>query len=70
MEKFENVQAIKFDVTFNGQGCVNFDSGEQKSFLYNNSLLPSKYNNVKYAKKLFIMNDDGSVGFKYKVSSE
>lgn len=75
MRTFKNVRAIKFIAKFNGKGCVNFDSKEQKIFLKNTNLYGGKiYDNCLFAKKIFKTekNDNGETiyKFKYKVSSE
>lgn len=70
MKKISNVKAIRFSVAFNGNGCVNWDSKEQKSTLENYSLIEGTgYNNEMYAKKEFCYDKNGEIGFKYKVSS-
>lgn len=75
MKNFKNVKAVKLQVVFNGDGCVNFDGPEQVYELRGLGLLNGmSYDNVKYAKKVYknITNKEGEdkVGFKYKVSSE
>lgn len=73
---FKNVRTIKFKVNFEGNGCVNFDSHEQSSFLINNNIGPKsilKNKNIMLAKKNYIKmknEDDYKTFFKYKVSSE
>lgn len=71
MKKISNVRAIRFSVAFNGNGCVNWDSSEQKSTLEDFSLFGgSIYKNLMFAKKEFSYDENGEAGFKYKVSSE
>lgn len=71
MMKISNVKAIRFSVAFNGNGCVNWDSVDQKETLQNCSLIEgTAYNNEMYAKKEFCYDKNGEIGFKYKVSSE
>lgn len=66
MKKFNNVKSIQFNVKFKGNGCVNFDGGDQKWVLINRELYKGKLNdNNKFAKKTFY-----DEGFKYKVSSK
>lgn len=67
-KKFENVKSIKFDVTFNGIGCVNFDGNQQKDSLINGKFIDyeiAKNKNTKYAKRYFDKDC-----FRYKVSSD
>ncbi len=71
MSNVKTLKGISFRATFSGTGCVNFDSDEQVNELYGMKLLKGKtYNNVKFAKKIYRKNGDGSWNFKYKVSSE
>lgn len=76
MVNFKNVRAVKFTAEFDGVGCVNFDSVDQRYFLNANGLGNSTTmnNNVVLAKKLFknLVNEEGKnlAKFKYKVSSE
>lgn len=71
MEKTISVKNIAFKATFNGNGCVNFDSGDQKFELCRFDILKGKvYDNVLYAKKVYYKQDDGTTTFRYKVSSE
>lgn len=71
MKTISNVKAIRFQVLFNGDGCVNYDAGEQKSTLSRFDLYAkSAYNNQMFAKKEFGYDINGEMGFKYKVSSE
>lgn len=71
MKKISNVKAIRFSVAFNGNGCVNWDSSEQKSTLVSCDLTKGNtYDNAMFAKKEFSYDENGEIGFKYKVSSE
>lgn len=71
MRKFENVNAIGIKATFKGNGCVNFDAGEQKFELMGMGLLKGKVNdNKSYAKKVYYKDANGNTTFLYKVSSE
>jgi len=63
---YKNVKSIQFNITFDGNGCVNYDSNEQGQILRDLGLIKDNNKNVKYAKKVFM--PDGS--FLYKVSSE
>ena len=63
---YKNVKSIQFNITFDGNGCVNYDSNEQGQILRDLGLTKDNNKNVKYAKKVFM--PDGS--FLYKVSSE
>ena len=63
VKNFKNVRSIQFELTLNGQGCVNFDSAEQLEFLRSVGIVkygdPSFYNkgkaltNVLFSKKNF-----------------
>ena len=71
MIKISDVKAIRFSVAFNDNGCVNWDSDEQKSTLVSCGLTKgTTYNNAMFAKKEFCYDENGEIGFKYKVSSE
>jgi hypothetical protein len=81
MKNFKNVKSINFEVTFDGNGCINFDCSEQLEFLKNVGIVSYKdgsffqngrsLNNVQFAKKNYRINpDDGEYEFHYKVSSE
>lgn len=75
MKTYKNVRAIKFVAYFNGNGCVNFDSNEQRFFLMRSKLYNGIINkNALLAKKIFKTdkdeNDELKYYFKYKVSSE
>lgn len=74
MKKFENVKGIELELFFKGEGCVNYDSSEQKFTLAKLGLQYGLHDNVKLAKKEFkqIVNSNNEVEtvFKYKVSSE
>ena len=80
MTNFKNVRSIQFELTLNGEGCVNFDSAEQLEFLNSVGIVrygdPSFYNggkalsNILFAKKNFRLTDDSKCEFHVKVSSE
>lgn len=80
VKNFKNVRSIQFELTLNGQGCVNFDSAEQLEFLRSVGIVkygdPSFYNkgkaltNVLFSKKNFRKSDDGTTEYHVKVSSE
>ena len=75
MEIFKEVRTVKFTAYFKGNGCVNFDSGDQSYFLSKSKLFNGKLNkNVLLAKKAFKTcedeNGDIAYKFKFKVSSE
>jgi hypothetical protein len=81
MKHFKNVSSIQFELTLNGEGCVNFDSAEQLEFLRSVGIVkyndPSFYNkgkaltNVLFSKKNFRRSEvDGTTEFHVKVSSE
>lgn len=68
------IKALGFEVEFNGNGCVNWDSNDQKVYLQAMGLIPSKNkddikDNVKFAKKSFVKTDNG-IEFVYKVSND
>ena len=64
------IKALGFEVEFKGNGCVNWDSNEQKFMLLANGLIGGKIDdNVKFAKKSFVKTEDG-IGFLYKVSND
>lgn len=67
------VKGIEFTAKFKGNGCVNYDDNDQKYFLVNSGIIDEKNrplnDNVTYAKKTFSTDEDGDIGFKYKVSS-
>jgi hypothetical protein len=70
------VKQVKFKVQLEGNGISNFDSGEQK-YLWNReskagfkNKFTSADNNNKYAKKVYFRNEDGSLGYKVKLSSD
>lgn len=69
MKKFD-LKSLFFRVTFNGNGCVNFDDAKQKEYLFAHGVINSNQidynaNNVNFAKKVFFGNK-----FLYKVSSK
>jgi hypothetical protein len=69
----KNVKSIRFNVNFEGVGCVNFDETSQKWFLKAAGLLKgdaSTNDNNLFAKKVFFSEGEDEYGFKYKVSSE
>lgn len=75
MKNFKNVRAIKFTTYFSGNGCVNFDSGEQSYFLSKAKLYSGMiHKNVLFAKKIFKTdigeNGETTYKFKFKISSE
>lgn len=74
MKIFTNVKGIELELFFKGDGCVNYDSSDQKFTLSKLGLQCGLHDNVKLAKKEFkqIVNVDNEVEtvFKYKVSSE
>ena len=78
LKVFDNVKSIGFEVTFKGNGCVNYDENKQKNVIKAFGLVNRKVNdNVKWAKKIFEplpFNDEENKGpkarFKYKVSSD
>lgn len=81
MKHFNNVRSIQFELTLNGEGCVNFDSSEQLEFLRSVGIIKysdqSFYNkgkaltNVLFSKKNFRKSEvDGTTEFHVKVSSE
>ena len=64
------IKALGFEVEFKGNGCVNWDSNDQKFMLLANGLIGGKIDdNVKFAKKSFVKTEDG-IGFLYKVSND
>lgn len=70
------VKQIKFKLQLEGNGISNFDSGEQK-FLWNReskagfkNKFTSADNNNMYAKKVYFRNEDGSLDYKVKISSD
>lgn len=69
-KNFSGVKAIEFMVDFVGDGCVNFDSGEQAWFLKEKGLLTGRvFDNCKFSKKNFkIM--EGKMQFHHKVSAD
>lgn len=81
MKNFKNVHSIQFELSLNGEGCVNFDSTEQLEFLrgvgivkygdssfFNNG---KPLSNVLFSKKTFRTNpNDGVAEYHVKVSSE
>lgn len=81
MRNFKNVRSIQFELTLNGEGCVNFDSAEQLEFLRSVGIIkygdPNFFNkgkaltNVLFSKKNFRINSEDNVTeFHVKVSSE
>lgn len=74
MKKFENVTSVEFNVTFEGKGCVNFDTYEQGYSNKNLGLYHGKIQeNQKFSKKIYkAIEKDGQVEnyFKHKVSSD
>ena len=81
MKNFKNVSSIQFELTLNGEGCVNFDSTEQLEFLRSVGIV--KYgdagffnngkplSNILFSKKNFRINQDDNVTeYHVKVSSE
>lgn len=71
-----NVTTITMEVLFDGMGCVNYDSNEQKDILFRKGLLGNgvKNDNFQFSKKFFtpIRDVDGNVCecFTHKVSSD
>jgi hypothetical protein len=70
------VKHVNFNVTLEGNGIVNFDSGEQK-YLWNReskagfkNKFTSADNNNMYAKKHYIRNENGELDYKIKLSSD
>lgn len=71
MKTFKNIKSISFKVRFNGKGCVNFDSSEQKFILLAKGFIGGVINNnVKFAKKAFGVDENNNEIFKYKISSD
>ena len=67
----KNVKRIEFRLVIEGNGIVNFDSGDQK-FIFNGTnlnKLKSRNDNVNYAKKNFYTDDKGELTYKIKISS-
>ena len=50
-----NVTSITMEVLFDGMGCVNYDSNEQKDILFRKGLLGNgiKNDNFQFSKKFF-----------------
>ena len=48
-----NVKTITMEVLFDGMGCVNYDSNEQKDILFRKGLLGNgvKNDNLQFSKK-------------------
>ena len=71
-----NVVSIHMDVLFDGVGCVNCDSTEQKEILFHKGFLRNgvKNDNFQFSKKVFTrdIDADGNVceHFTHKVSSD
>ena len=71
-----NVVTITMEVLFDGMGCVNYDSNEQKDILFRKGFLRNgaKNDNFQFSKKFFtpIRDVDGNVRecFTHKVSSD
>ena len=71
-----NVVSIQMYVSFDGYGCVNCDSTEQKEILFHKGFLKNgvKNDNFQFSKKVFTrdIDADGNVceGFNHKVSSD
>lgn len=70
------VKGVNFKIELNGNGIVNFDSGDQK-FLWNReskngnkNKFTSVDNNNVYAKKHYFRNENGELGYKIKISSD
>lgn len=81
MKKLINeVKAIRFQVAFNGNGCVNYDSISQLGTLKETGIYSEDEEEIKrkkkkgknkmLAKKEFGYDENKETGFKYKVSSE
>lgn len=67
---FKNVKGVAVKLFFNGDGCVNYDSSDQKHTLIKLGIQSYLRDNVKLAKKTFLTDENNKVVFKYKVSSE
>lgn len=69
MSKIKNI-LIKLE--FEGNGIVNYDSNDQKYMWNKTDNVNSKlrYENTSFAKKSFYMNDDNTLGYRLKVSSD
>lgn len=70
MEKqviFDNVRTIGIDLEFEGNGCVNYDSNDQKYILNKYKFCNAQNENNKLGKKCFSKDEKT---YKYKVSSE
>lgn len=70
MKNYENVKTIGLKVAFEGEGCVNFDSNDQKFILNQKGLAHLSNDNNVLAKKNFYVDKNGNEYFKHKVSSE
>lgn len=81
MTNFKNVRSIQFELTLDGEGCVNFDSAEQLEYLRSVGIVKygdsSFFNNGKplsnvlFSKKNFRTSPtDDVVEYHVKVSSE
>lgn len=50
----EKIKSIAFSLSLNGNGIVNYDSNDQRFFLYNNCGYPMMKENVRLSKKAFM----------------
>lgn len=70
------IKSLNFKVELEGNGVVNYDSGDQKhlwnreSKKGNKNKFTSIDNNNMYAKKTYYRNDDGELLYKIKISSD
>ena len=70
------IKSLNFKVELEGNGIVNYDSGDQKhlwnreSKKGNKNKFTSIDNNNMYAKKTYYRNDDGELLYKIKISSD
>ena len=70
------VKSILFKAELEGHGIVNMDSGNQK-FMFDseskshlNMGREKQFENFSFAKKTFFKNEDGSLGYKIKISAD
>jgi hypothetical protein len=70
------VKHVNFKIELEGNGIVNYDSGDQK-YLWNReskegnkNKFTSGDNNNMYAKKYYFRREDGVLGYKIKISSD
>jgi hypothetical protein len=70
------IKEVKFQISMEGSGLVNFDSGDQKHLWNreskngNKNKFTSIDNNNVYGKKSFIRLEDNSLGYDNKISAE